>query len=59
MATVVEIDPTIAALQLLLNVKNPKRILVEPYCFDSRIGWDTYIVTVDHRAVGFTDGPVR
>lgn len=58
MQTVVEIDPTIAALAVLLGVKNPKLILVEHYCYDSRIGWDTYIVTVDRKAVGFTDSPV-
>jgi hypothetical protein len=30
---------------------------VKPYGFDARIGWDTYIVTVNGMAVGFTDGP--
>jgi N6-adenosine-specific RNA methylase IME4 len=31
---------------------------VEYYGRDDRIGWDTYIVTVDGQAWGFTDGPV-
>lgn len=30
---------------------------VKPYCRDDRIGWDTYIVTVNGQAWGFTDGP--
>jgi hypothetical protein len=34
-------------------------IKVEPYGFDDRIGWDTYIVTVNGSAWGFTDGPLR
>ena len=25
---------------------------------DKRIGWDTHIVTVNGRAVGYTDGPI-
>lgn len=33
-------------------------IVVAPYGFDDRIGWDTHIVTVDGAAVGFTDGPM-
>ncbi len=34
-------------------------ITVEPYVYDKRVGWNTYIVCVDGRAVGFTDGPVK
>lgn len=31
---------------------------VEPYRFDERIGWDTYLVTIDGYGVwGMTDGP--
>ena len=31
-------------------------VLIEKYGgFDDRIGWDTYIVTIDGEAVGFTD----
>lgn len=31
---------------------------VEPYAYDERVGWDTYIVTLDgYGVVGFTDGP--
>ena len=31
---------------------------VKPYAYDSRIGWDTYMVTVDGQAWGFTNGPL-
>lgn len=34
-------------------------IAVKPYAYDSRIDWDTHIVTVNGNAVGFTDGPLR
>lgn len=33
-----------------------KNTEVKPYCYDARIGWDTYIVTVDGHAWGFTNG---
>ncbi len=29
---------------------------LEPYCYDPRIGWDTYLVTVNGNAWGYTDG---
>lgn len=32
---------------------------VKPYGRDDRIGWDTYIVTVNGHAWGFTDGPCQ
>jgi hypothetical protein len=33
-------------------------LAVEPYMYDSRIGWDTHIVTLKRYGVlGFTDGP--
>ena len=31
---------------------------LEPYCFDDRIGWDTYLVTVKGKAWGYTNGPL-
>jgi len=34
-------------------------IAVKYYCYDSRINWDTYLVTIkDWGPVGMTDGPV-
>ena len=34
------------------------RIVMEPYGYDARIGWDTYVVMLDNMPVGFTDGPL-
>ncbi len=31
---------------------------LEPYGFDDRIGWDTYLVTVNGQAWGYTNGPL-
>jgi hypothetical protein len=31
---------------------------LEPYGFDKRIDWDTYLVTVDGKAWGYTNGPL-
>ena len=41
----------------LVKELGPGKIKIEKYGFDPRIGWDTYIVTHNGRAVGFTDGP--
>ncbi len=68
MQTVIEIQPTLEALFTVINrelscyevVVMLNQIHVEPYCFDSRINWDTYIVTVDGYGVyGFTNGPLK
>jgi len=58
METVREIEPTLDALAVLLKVP-PSVISVEPYGYDVRIKWDTYLVTVEGLACGFTDGPVK
>jgi len=58
MLEVVELAPTLQALAIHLGIKDERRISVERYCYDSRIKWDTYVVTVDGQGVGFTDGPV-
>lgn len=56
MKTMKEIEPTIEAIAQYFNAE-PESITVEKYgTFDYRIGWDTYIVCVNGRAVGFTDG---
>lgn len=53
---------TVADMRELAKVVNdvcgPGEVRVEPYCYDDRIEWDTYIVTLDGRATGFTDGPL-
>lgn len=33
-------------------------VTVKSYGFDDRIGWDTHIVCLNGKAVGFTDGPL-
>jgi hypothetical protein len=68
MDEVVEL-PSFAALVAHLNHLHreeygPDRVKVEPYgidgkpSFDRRVGWHTYIVTVDGMAAGFTNGPL-
>jgi hypothetical protein len=41
------------------ELPTPDNVKVEPYIFDDRIGWDTYIVTVNGNAWGFTNGPCK
>lgn len=36
-----------------------ENVTVEPYGFDKRIGWDTHLVCVDGKPVGYTDGPAK
>jgi hypothetical protein len=31
---------------------------LEPYCYDGRIRWNTYLVTVKGQAWGYTNGPL-
>lgn len=69
MATTIEIDATATALLSAMQPVmapwgvdlTPEMILVKPYGgMDERIGWDTYIVTIEgHGVYGFTDGPLR
>lgn len=68
MATITEIPPTKEALVTLLNlrcvvsytIKDPDCVTVYGYGgVDSRCGWDTHLVVVEGKAVGFTDGPLR
>lgn len=73
MKTVKEIEPTRNAvydyflfqipdveMQLdWLGKYNRGDIEVKPYHYDSRIGWDTHIVTLKGNAIGFTDSPLK
>ena len=65
MQTVREIEPTIDAVRKffkdgsMFDKLYDGVIKVEPYGFDDRIKWNTYIVTVDGKAIGFTDSPVE
>jgi hypothetical protein len=58
METMREIEPTIDALAVILKVP-PSTVTVEPYGYDHRIGWDTYLVAVEGRAVGFCNAFVE
>ena len=47
------------ATQEKTQLEAEEDILVKAYCFDDRLNWNTYIVTVrNYGVVGFTDGPV-
>lgn len=35
-----------------------ENVVVKPYGYDKRIGWDTYLVTIDGKAALFCDGPI-
>jgi hypothetical protein len=46
------------ARRFQLDVK-PEQLHVEPYGRDDRIGWDTYLITIDGYGVwGMADGPL-
>jgi len=68
MGTMVEIEPTMSALLQSMRESfkgwpinvTEENVHVEPYGFDDRIGWDTYIITIDGYGVyGFSDGPIQ
>lgn len=75
METVGEIEPTKEAVWrylawekidvgadevvLFMNTYSPNDIEVKPYGYDSRIEWNTHIVTLNGDAVAFTDGPLK
>jgi hypothetical protein len=54
MELVREVYPSMSALARHLEVAR-ERLGVKKYCYDERIQWDTYLVTIDGQAVGFTD----
>jgi hypothetical protein len=56
--TVVELEATAFALARHLRV-GVSDIQVKPYCRDERIDWNTHLVLVHGRPVGFTDGPLE
>ena len=66
MATLQILPDRAALIAHLRSIYDPQRfgewddadVEVKPYCYDERIGWDTYIVTLQGGGVGFTDGPV-
>lgn len=58
MATVVEFNGLYELIEILNTVFDPGKVVVKPYGFDERIGWDTHLVTLNGNAVGMTDGPL-
>jgi hypothetical protein len=65
MATVVDLPRTRLALFAHLKSRplmpdfTMDDMKVEFYTYDDRIDWNTYIVTINGNAVGFTNGPAR
>ena len=65
MKTVVDVADRAALISLLRSRLLPHKVLfndkdlkIEPYGYDSRINWNTHIVTIeDYGVAGFTDGP--
>lgn len=66
MSRVVELDGTKEAIVEFLNMGDgylngritPEMVELIPGGWDERIGWNTYIVTVNGMAVAFTNGPL-
>jgi len=67
MKTVVDLDGSLDAL--LAHIRKTvhpfgytfvdEALTISLYCFDDRIGWNTYLVTLEgYGPVGFTDGPL-
>jgi hypothetical protein len=61
--TVVELKDRFALLEHLTSILHrpvtEKDVAIVPYTFDSRIGWQTYIVTLPgYGVIGFTDSSV-
>lgn len=59
MNTVVPVSGLYELIAQLSKLYEPGKILVRPYGYDKRTGWNTHIVTIDGNAVGFTDGPIE
>lgn len=55
---IVTLEPTYDALAKHLHT-SPEAIEVYYYTYDSRLYWDTHIVTVDGVGVGFIDHPIQ
>lgn len=59
MKEMVELDNSYSALEEYLRKSGwDGKIRVEPYGYDKRINWDTYIVLVNDSPVGFTNSPL-
>lgn len=63
MATVVELESRAQLVDYVAAIFNgqwidPAKLDVLPHGIDHRTGWDTFIVTLDGQAIGFTNGPL-
>lgn len=36
-----------------------ENVVIKPYCYDARTGWDTYMISIDGKAALFSDGPME
>ena len=59
MKTVVEVN-YLAEIKALLRSAGypPGEVKVYDYGYDARINWNTYVVTIDRKHVGFVNGRV-
>jgi len=60
MRTVREVN-TMSDIENIFASKNPPikgKFSIEEYCYDARIGWDTWAVMWNGNYVGFTNGYV-
>lgn len=66
METLTEIEPTREAIAQYLRDQwgglgygvRPDDISFVPYGFDARIDWNTFMITLDGKAVAFSDKPI-
>lgn len=63
MATVVELENRAQLVDYVAAIFkgqwiDPEKLDVIPQGIDDRIGWDTFIITLDGQAIGFTNGPL-
>lgn len=58
MKTVQEMESFKDLQKHLFSIYGKGEITIKPYTFDSRIDWETYIVCIDGKAVGFTNDGV-
>lgn len=61
MATVTNVDGLEDLANLIRSTYPDLKgdVVVSKYSIDTRIGWDTYLVSIGGNAVGFTDGPAN
>lgn len=61
MREVIEVNSLADLAKHLMKTREPLGVVkVEKYGgIDERIGWDTYIVTINGDACGFTNGPLE